>query len=128
MVSYRPPREKNGSPDPAKLRVVPAAKFEEQMENWKASFPLVHGQKPIPPDWVPYKIRLIDDVHSDASPWHIASMAKAGEYDCRTNVWGAMSVIADDGEPLGIRPDECEVLMFRVNLKKLMDEVRERTE
>lgn len=44
-------------------------------------------------------------------------VAEAGEHDCYSNKWGAISVRASNGKLLGIRPTEFEPLAWRENEK-----------
>ena len=70
------------------------------------------GDSPVRPEFVPFKVRLIKTIRSE-TPLRKA-VAYIGEYHCQHNQWGAISVIADDGKELGVRPSECIVLeMFR---------------
>lgn len=121
MVSFRQSRKYDcETPNAKPFRAIPPATFEEQMADWRTCW-----FSRVKPDWVPSRVRLLQDVHSDPSRFHSASCAVAGDYDCRSNVFGAISVIADDGKPLGVRPFECEVLAFQVNRKKLISESQE---
>jgi hypothetical protein len=43
------------------------------------------------------------------------SSAEAGEYDCNSNGWGAVSIKASDGKMLGLRPHEFEPIAWREN-------------
>jgi hypothetical protein len=39
----------------------------------------------------------------------------AGDYDCQSNEWGAISVQAKNGKMIGVKPVEFEVLEWRSN-------------
>lgn len=68
------------------------------------------------PKFVPGRILLQDDVRSEA-PFIFKGVAKAGEHTCTSNQWGAISVVADDGKEIGVRPNECVVLEMVENAK-----------
>lgn len=63
------------------------------------------------PEWVPSRVRVLREQFGD-SPFRGAGVA-AGEHDCQCNKWGAVSVIARDGKPLGLRLDEFEPVAWR---------------
>jgi hypothetical protein len=44
-------------------------------------------------------------------------VAAAGDHECESNKWGAISVKGSDGKMLGLRPAEFEVLTWRLNEK-----------
>lgn len=65
------------------------------------------------PPFVPSRVRLHARVHGDFQ--FAAIFANAGEYDCESNRYGAVSVLATDGKMLGVKPAEFEVLAWRDN-------------
>ena len=69
------------------------------------------------PGWVPSRIRLPQTVRGDFPIGH-AAIAWAGDYDCDSNAWGAVSVIAANGQRLGIKPAEFEPIEWRANEKR----------
>ena len=66
------------------------------------------------PKWVPSRVLLPCQVRGDFPVGH-ATMAEAGEHDCDSNRWGAVSVRATNGQMLGVRPAEFEPLEWRKN-------------
>lgn len=64
------------------------------------------------PAYVPATIRLLHDVRGDAPLGH-RSVARAGKHECECNQFGAVSVRAEDGHMLGIRPAEFEPVTWR---------------
>lgn len=66
------------------------------------------------PPFVPSRVRVLREQFGDF-PFRGAGVA-AGEHDCQSNKWGAVSVIARDGNALGLRPDEFEPLAWRENV------------
>lgn len=64
------------------------------------------------PAYVPATIRLLHDVRGDATIGH-RSVARAGEHECECNQFGAVSVRAEDGHMLGIKPAEFEPVTWR---------------
>jgi hypothetical protein len=44
-----------------------------------------------------------------------ATFADAGEHDCDSNRWGAISVRATNGQMLGVKPAEFDVVAWRSN-------------
>ncbi len=67
------------------------------------------------PPFVPARVRVLREQFGDA-PFRGAGVA-AGECDCQCNKWGAVSVIARDGKPLGLRLDEFEPVAWVENAK-----------
>jgi len=65
------------------------------------------------PDYVPSRVHLANRVNGDGPFRH--TVAEAGEHECRSNSWGAISVQATDGKWLGIRPTEFEPIAWRMN-------------
>lgn len=65
------------------------------------------------PDVVPARVKVTRPVCSDL-PFASASLAP-GEYECVTNIWGAVSVQASNGSLLGLRLDEFEPIAWRFN-------------
>lgn len=68
------------------------------------------------PLYVPSRVLLPKRVTGDFPIGH-STMAEAGEYDCYSNKWGAISVRASNGKLLGIRPAEFEPIAWRKNEK-----------
>jgi hypothetical protein len=69
-----------------------------------------------PPAWVPCRIKLDSDLSGDFPIGH-DTKAEAGEHDCDSNQWGAMSVRATNGRMLGVKPSECQIIGWRRNEK-----------
>ena len=65
------------------------------------------------PPWVPDRVRVLREQFGDA-PFRGAGVA-AGEHECQCNRWGAVSVLARDGERLGLRLNEFEPVAWREN-------------
>lgn len=65
------------------------------------------------PPFVPAKVRVLYEQFGDA-PFRGAGVA-AGEHDCNSNAWGAVSVFDRAGELLGLRLNEFEVVAWAVN-------------
>ncbi len=68
------------------------------------------------PKWVPASVRLAAQVRGDF-PVAYQTVAAAGDHECESNKWGAISVKGSDGKLLGLRPAEFEVLTWRLNEK-----------
>ena len=66
------------------------------------------------PKWVPSRIRLDGPVRGDYPIGH-RTLAEAGDHDCNSNRWGAVSVRATNGQMLGVKPAEFEPLEWRQN-------------
>lgn len=66
------------------------------------------------PKWVPARVRLASGVRGDFPLSH-GTVAHAGEHDCEANQWGAVSVLAADGQRLGLVPAEFDPIAWRVN-------------
>jgi hypothetical protein len=64
------------------------------------------------PNFVPSRVRVTRIVASDIPGGPIAFPA---DYDCDANQWGAISVQANNGSPLGVKPDECIILAMKPN-------------
>jgi hypothetical protein len=66
------------------------------------------------PKYVPCRVRVLRVVRGDGafSSTHI----DPGEYDCRCNRYGAVSVKALDGADLGLRLDEFEAISWKKNI------------
>jgi hypothetical protein len=65
------------------------------------------------PAWVPSKVRLSKWVRGD---WPFSNVEAApGDYECRSNRNGAVSVSAGNGQWLGLMLDEFEILEWREN-------------
>lgn len=65
------------------------------------------------PGFVPARVQLKQRVRGDF-PFH-ATSAEATEHDCDCNQWGAVSVRANDGSMLGIKPAEFEPIAWKPN-------------
>lgn len=65
------------------------------------------------PDFVPARIRLVKVICGDG-PFR-STRVDAGEHACESNQWGAISVRASNGQMLGVRPAEFEVIEWREN-------------
>lgn len=65
------------------------------------------------PRYVPTTVWLHTAAHGDF-PFH-HTVARAGAHACTANRWGAVSVTADNGQQLGIKPAEFEPLTWRLN-------------
>lgn len=68
------------------------------------------------PEWLPCRINLPQRVTGDFPIGH-DTIAEAGEHDCDSNTYGAMSVRAANGRMLGIKPSECQIIGWRRNEK-----------
>ena len=68
------------------------------------------------PKWVPSRVRFPARVRGDY-PFGHTTLAEAGDHDCESNRYGALSVIATDGTLLGIKPAEFEPLEWRENTR-----------
>jgi hypothetical protein len=64
--------------------------------------------------WVPCRVLLEGPVRGDYPIGH-TTLAEAGEHDCESNRYGAISVIATNGQRLGVKPAEFEPLEWRKN-------------
>lgn len=70
------------------------------------------------PAYVPARVRLEIAVCADVPQGDDGEfIAYAGDYDCQSNQWGAISVRAKNGNLLGIKPCEFDVLEWRDNDK-----------
>jgi hypothetical protein len=67
------------------------------------------------PLYVPATVWLRSPVRGDFPVGHNL-VARAGAHACTSNRWGALSVTADNGEPLGIKPAEFEPLTWQHNV------------
>ena len=65
------------------------------------------------PPFVPARVRLHSRVRGDGP--FVATFADAGEHDCESNQWGAISVQATNGAMLGVKPAEFDVVTWRPN-------------
>ena len=68
------------------------------------------------PAWVPCRIKL-DRILSGDFPIGHDTLVDAGEHDCDSNAYGAMSVRASNGRMLGVKPSECQIVGWRRNEK-----------
>jgi hypothetical protein len=66
------------------------------------------------PAWVPARVWLAGPVRGDYPIGH-TTIAHEGEYECQSNRYGAVSVIAENGKWLGVKPSEFEVAAWREN-------------
>lgn len=65
------------------------------------------------PPYVPARVTLHSRVRGDGP--FAATFADAGEHDCDSNRWGAISVRATNGQMLGVKPAEFDVVAWRSN-------------
>ena len=65
------------------------------------------------PPYVPERVKLHSRVRGDGP--FAGTFADAGEHDCESNRWGAISVRATNGKMLGVRPAEFDVVAWRSN-------------
>ena len=65
------------------------------------------------PSKVPSKVRVINRVRGDF-PFSATTIGP-GVYDCKSNQYGAVSVVAENGYMLGLKPEEFETLEWREN-------------
>jgi len=73
------------------------------------------GMEKIRPHYVPARIRLYGVACGDGP--FAGTRAVAGDYDCRCNEWGAVSIIASNGQMLGLRLNEFEPIAWQRNDK-----------
>ena len=66
------------------------------------------------PKWVPCRVLLKGPVRGDYPIGH-TTLAEAGEHDCESNRYGAISVRATNGQRLGVKPAEFEPIDWRGN-------------
>lgn len=66
------------------------------------------------PTWVPCRVLLKSPVRGDY-PFGHTTLAEAGEHDCESNHYGAISARATNGQMLGVKPAEFEPLEWRKN-------------
>lgn len=66
-----------------------------------------------PPKFVPSKVRLNRVVRGDGP--FAAAHAGPGDHECTCNRWGAVSVMSSNGQRLGVKLNEFDVLEFRLN-------------
>jgi hypothetical protein len=66
------------------------------------------------PQWVPARVHLPDAVRGSSilGPDFVAD---AGEHDCQASQWGAVTVAVHNGNSLGVRPCEFEVVSWVPN-------------
>ena len=76
------------------------------------------------PDFVPARVRLLVTVRGDG-PFR-STCAAAGEHPCKSNRYGAISVTAENGKLLGVKPHEFVPLEWVKNPQATFspDEVR----
>lgn len=65
------------------------------------------------PEYVPKVVRITRQVRGDG-PFRM-TRATPGEHEVECNRWGAVSVRAGDGQMLGLRPSEFDVVVWRRN-------------
>lgn len=65
------------------------------------------------PPYVPARVTLHSRVRGDGP--FAGTFADAGEHDCESNRWGAISVRATNGKMLGVKPAEFDVVAWRSN-------------
>jgi hypothetical protein len=66
------------------------------------------------PKWVPARVYLPDAVRGDGLGG-ADDVVDAGEHDCQSNQWGAVSVEVSKGRRLGVRLYEFEVVAWVLN-------------
>lgn len=66
------------------------------------------------PKWVPCRVLLESPVCGEY-PIGRTTLAEAGEHDCESNRYGAISVRATNGQMMGVRPAEFEPMEWRKN-------------
>lgn len=66
------------------------------------------------PRWVPARVWLAGPVRGDYPIGH-TTIAHEGEYECESNRYGAISVVAENGQRLGVKPGEYETMAWREN-------------
>lgn len=67
------------------------------------------------PEFVPHKVQVLKDVRSDLPFINMGDrgfVVRAGEHECDSNPYGAISVKAENGKMLGIKPSEYEVISW----------------
>ena len=62
------------------------------------------GMLKLTPDYVPSRVRLIMAVCGDGP--FCSTRAAEGEYPCTSNRYGAISITAENGKMLGVKPAE----------------------
>jgi hypothetical protein len=72
------------------------------------------GSKAFRPQFVPGKVMLLREVQSEM-PSVFPGKAGRGEHICTSNQWGAISVTADNGKLMGVRPEECIIIAMVPN-------------
>lgn len=65
------------------------------------------------PKFVPETVMVLRAVRSDLPFMRPNAVVKPGAQPVQCNQWGAVSAIASDAAPLGLRPDEFDVLTWR---------------
>lgn len=66
------------------------------------------------PPFVPCRVQLKKRVRGDWPVGH-AAQAGPGEFECESNAYGAVSVLAENGTNLGLRLDEFEPIAWTPN-------------
>lgn len=66
------------------------------------------------PKWIPAQVWLTNPVRGDFPIGH-GTVAQPGQYECESNRNGAISVLAENGQRLGLKPSEFEVIAWRAN-------------
>lgn len=71
-------------------------------------------RKDVRPPFVPCRVRLKQRVRGD---WPVGHHAQAGpgDFDCESNAYGAVSIVAENGTNLGLRLDEFEPIAWAMN-------------
>ena len=87
---------------------------EQMAANYYKAGLTQRGKNPRKPDFVPKKVVLFQTVRNDFPFSQL--VANPGEYDVEVNQWGAVSVIIN-GESLGVKPDEFDVIEWQPNNK-----------
>lgn len=86
---------------------IPLTAFKSPaLKHKNSDYPAIFNEQ------VPLKIRMIKTVKSDL-PFKVnATATEKSEYYCWVNSYGTISAILPDGEELGVKPDEFEVIEF----------------
>lgn len=85
---------------------------EKSLAYYKSAAMSSRVDPPVPPH-VPCRVRISKTVCGDG-PYR-STRIEPGEYDCQCNRFGAVSVVATNGQNLGLRLDEFEPIAWREN-------------
>ena len=78
---------------------------------------VIQRHNPIKPIWVPKRIVLVNTIRGD-SPIGYHIVATPGEYEADCNQYGAVSIKTSNGDLLGLRLDEFDVIEWQENIKQ----------